>query len=75
MAKSSKSCGYTGHMRVMDRVNNTKSTFESNNAKSHGLGEGVAESHPKHKVAYPEVTAEARASIRGKCNCSKLSKN
>lgn len=75
MSKSSKSCGYTGHMRVMDRVNNTKSAFQSNNAKSHGLREGLAESHPKHNVEYPEVAAEARASIRGKCNCSKLGKN
>lgn len=82
MAKSSKSCGYTGHMRIMDRVNNTKTMYQSNQAKSHKQDNNVKQ-HPKHQVAYPEAAAEARAEqeiskrdqIRGKCNCNKLDKN
>jgi len=71
MSKSSKSCGYTGHMRVMNKVNNNKEAFQSGQAKSHGFDSPNLEQHPKHKVAYPEVAAEARAGIRGKCNCNK----
>jgi Fe-S cluster assembly iron-binding protein IscA len=35
MSKSSKSCGYTGHMKTMNRVNETKIDYESNRSKSH----------------------------------------
>jgi len=69
MSKSSKSCGYTGHMHVMDRVNSTKTMYQSGQAKSHGMDSPNLEKHPKHKSAYPEVAAEARA--QGSCTCKK----
>jgi len=69
MSKSSKACGYTGHMHIMDRVNSTKAMYESNKAKSHKIHENRSEHHPKHKEAYPEVAAEARA--QEKCTCKK----
>jgi hypothetical protein len=69
MSKSSKSCGYTGHMRIMDKVNNTKAAYQSEQAKSHGMDSAQLEKHPKHKIEYPEVSAQARA--QAKCNCKK----
>ena len=72
MAKSSKSCGYTGHMRVMDRVNSTKTDFQSGQAKSHQADSPQVAHHSKHKQAYPEVAAEARA--LAKCNCERKNK-
>ena len=71
MAKSSKSCGYTGHMRAMNQTNDNKMAYQSEKAKSAGMDSPNLEKHPKHKVNYPEVAAESRAAIRGKCNCSK----
>lgn len=35
MSKSSKSCGYTGHMHTMNRVNQTKAQYDSQVAKVH----------------------------------------
>lgn len=58
-------------MRIMNKVNNNKEVFQSGQAKSHDMDSANLEQHPKHKVAYPEVAAEARAGIRGKCNCKK----
>ena len=72
MAKSSKSCGYTGHMRVMDRVNSTKIDYQSGQAKSANAGSAQVVHHSKHKQAYPEVAAEARA--LAKCNCERKNK-
>jgi len=36
MAKSSKSCKYSGHMRIMNKVNFTKEIYESAKNKAHG---------------------------------------
>ncbi len=72
MSKSSKSCGYTGHMHVMDRVNDTKKDFQAGQTKSHGADSAQVANHPKHSVAYPEVAAEARA--LAKCNCNRKNK-
>jgi len=69
MSKSSKSCGYTGHMRVMNKENVTKNSFQSGQAKSHGMDTPNLTTHPHHKVEYPEVQAEARA--EKKCTCKK----
>ncbi len=69
MSKSSKSCGYTGHMRIMNRVNETKKDYQSEQAKSCGLDNSRGENHQKHTVAYPEVSSEAR--IQAKCNCNR----
>ena len=67
MSKSSKSCGYTGHMKVMNRVNETKADYKSNRSKSHEAQQFAGQGHLKHKADYPEVAAELRA--QAKCNC------
>ncbi len=69
MSKSSKSCSYTGHMHVMNRVNQTKEAYASNHAQSQGLHNNVKQEHLKHKAVYPEVQAQANA--QAKCSCKK----
>ena len=71
MSKSSKSCSYTGHMKTMNRMNETKEMYSSNQAKTHGLSNGASASHAKHKEDYPEVAAEQRA--QAKCGCRETS--
>lgn len=69
MAKSSKSCGYTGHMHTMNKVNENKIVYQSGKAQSCGMQESMPAQHAKHKSDYPEVAAEQRA--QAKCNCKK----
>lgn len=77
MSKSSKSSRpvrsikYNDHMNVVDKISNTKSLFESNQAKSHNMHKSAPDQHPKHKFAYPEVLAEINAQIQNKCICRK----
>ena len=59
MSKESKSCGYTGHMRILDRgMNQTKEKFD---AKNDNLNMRFEHGQPaKHEkkgsgVVYPEV--------------------
>lgn len=68
MSKSSKSCGYTGRMHSMNRVNQTKADYTSNQSKAH-QGQMAQENHPKHKSQFPEVAA-AQARDQEPCRCS-----
>ena len=67
MSKSSKSCGHTGQMHVMNKVNGAKERYESNRAKSYSMDSANLERHPKHAVVYPEIQAEANSQT--KCTC------
>lgn len=69
MSKSSKSCGYTGHMRIMNKENPTKNMYQSKQAKSHNCNDAVAGGHTHCKAVYPEVQAEVNA--QQKCGCRK----
>jgi len=71
MSKSSKSCGYTGHMKTMNRVNETKEIYSSNQAQAHGLNNNAPQGHAKHKTDYPQVAAEQRA--QASCGCKETS--
>lgn len=71
MSKSSKSCGYTGRMKTMNRVNETKEVYSSNQAKAHGFGNEAQAGHTKHKADYPQVAAEQRA--QAQCGCKETS--
>jgi len=65
MSKSSKACGYTGHMRILDRgMNVTKEKFDAGRDKSTLQFEhGQPAKHEKKGtgVVYPE----------DKCICKK----
>ena len=54
MSKSSKSCGYTGHMHVMNKVNQTKEDFNAEKSKSCRLQQQQSAQHCHSKQAYPE---------------------
>lgn len=69
MSKSSKECGYTGHMHVMDRVNSTKAMHESNQAKALEKHQQAPQAHSKHKMDYPEVQQQTQSLHR--CICKK----
>jgi len=53
----------------MDRVSSTKTDYQSGQAKSANAGSSQVAHHSKHKQAYPEAAAEARA--LAKCNCER----
>ena len=65
MSKNSKACGYTGHMRILDRgMNVTKVNFDANRSKSNLQFEhGQPAKHEKKGtgIVYPEDT----------CTCTK----
>ena len=64
MSKESKSCGYTGHMRILNRgVNETKENFEAQQAHTHEHFEhNQAEQHAKKGsgIVYPEVACTCK---------------
>ena len=65
MSKSSKKCGYTGHMRILNRgINENKEIFDSAQNKGHMKSEqGQPIKHVKKGtgIVYPEA----------QCNCNK----
>ena len=65
MSKSSKKCGYTGHMHILNRgMNENKENFDSARSKVHMKSEqGQPEKHIKKGtgIVYPEA----------QCNCKK----
>ena len=73
MSKSSKSCEFISHIRVLNKEHSTKATYESEQARSHGVArshgidKGSFKQHPKHKVEYPEVVAQANNQAQCKC--------
>ncbi len=71
MSKSSKSCGYTGHMKTMNKINETQEIYSSQQAKNHGLKNSQSQSHVRHKADYPEVIAKQRA--QASCGCKETS--
>jgi len=64
MSKNSKSCGYTGHMRILDRgVNQTKENFDAGRDKSHLQFEhGPQAKHEKKGsgIVYPEAACTCK---------------
>ena len=66
MSKPSKACSYTGHMKIMNRNNQTKEVRDAQQAKMLHQHQ-MLEKHPKHKTEYPEVLAEQRS--QKKCSC------
>lgn len=59
MSKNSKSCGYTGHIRILDRgINETKESFDAGKSK---LNMQFDHAKKSSGIVYPEV----------QCTCKK----
>jgi len=70
MSKSSKSCGYTGQMHIMNRgMNETKEIFNSARSKAQmNAGSGSQGKHVKKGsggLVYPEAQCNCAPSSRG----------
>lgn len=63
MSKPSKSCKYTGHMHIMNRINKNKIDYQSGQSSTGTFDQPDLEKHPKHKQSYPEE--------QNKCTCKK----
>ncbi|MBV8660836.1 MAG: hypothetical protein JO129_01665 [Candidatus Dependentiae bacterium] len=65
MSKSSKKCGYTGHMHILNRgMNENKEVFDSTQNKKHMKTELTEQNKHVKKgsgIVYPEA----------QCNCKK----
>jgi len=60
--KSSKPTKYTGHMKIMNRVDENKKSFDAGVSKSNQFEQGGQECHSKKgsKKAYPEAKCICR---------------
>lgn len=56
MSKSSKSCGYTGHMKTMNRVNETKIDYASNQSKLHQSQQVAAKQRTQEHCGCKETS-------------------
>lgn len=66
MTKSSKSCGYTGHMNIMNKKNYTKASYTAQHAQQKGLQEHMMQQHPHSKMPYPEEKCTCAATLNKK---------
>lgn len=69
MSKSSKSCGYTGHMRTENRTHANKTARTAQESMQHGLhGVGIHQ-HCHHKLDCLQCAAQSKLHVS--CTCKK----